>query len=403
MTDIDAAITARQFKEAVPQHEADTKRKKDTPRSAVNAYKRKQAAIDKDAENDQENARLAHLYKQELSMSDIGADRTRSETYEYHPYDELYEPVPYWSDETEWGPGLLKERARNAADIATGKGAGDRIYGHNKVQRPPAMTADDFVNGPQGTFAESRTDINARMSAWHDATQHPERAGEFLRGYRIVNDKAIDAVKDSISPNGDGAAPSVTAEDERWQQSWWTPERVADQEKRFTLASTDPNHPSRTGEPIYREMTPERWNEYVTTIKQDRGLIPRDEPKKGFLSKLKGAFNRSEDISPEEYQDMADAAAEEAIDDDEADGRLYRRDTAEERGNAISQHVGDPKDVVADSEAAGRDMPLGWEGHVYGVDFASYLESLMDKGKITPEQYVQARESFNLGRDSRRI
>lgn len=187
MSDIDAVIAARQFKESVPQHEADTKRKRDTPRSAINAYKRKQAAIDKDAENDKENAYHARLYRLGmpggLSMSDIGADRTRSETYEYHPYDELYEPVPYWSDETEWGPGLLKKRAQNAANIATGKGASDVIYGHNKVQRPPAMTADDFINGPQDTFKESRTDIDSRMSAWHDASQHPERTGEFLKAY----------------------------------------------------------------------------------------------------------------------------------------------------------------------------------------------------------------------------
>lgn len=162
------------------------------------------------------------------------------------------------------------------------------------------------------------TDINARMSAWHDASQHPERAGEFLRGYHVVNDRAVDAVKDSISPNGE----------------------------------------------------------------------------------IKESANETD---PKEFMPAMADAAEEVIDDDEAGGRLYKRDTAEERGDAVAQHVGDPKDIVADSEAAGRDMPMGWEGHVYGVDFASYLESLMDKGKITPEQYVQARRSFNLGRDSRRI
>lgn len=44
-----------------------------------------------------------------------------------------------------------------------------------------------------------------------------------------------------------------------WDQSWWTPERIQDQQKRFTLLSTDPRHPKMTGEPIYRERTPEEW------------------------------------------------------------------------------------------------------------------------------------------------
>lgn len=47
------------------------------------------------------------------------------------------------------------------------------------------------------------TDIDGRMNAWHGATIQPEMASRFLRGYHIVNDKAIDAVKDSISPNGE--------------------------------------------------------------------------------------------------------------------------------------------------------------------------------------------------------
>lgn len=319
MTDIDAAITARQFKEAVPQHEVDTKRKKDTPRSAVNAYKRKQAAIDEDVEVDQKKAYLKRLlrdYSLGVSANDIGADKVRSETYVYHPYDEDYEPIPYWSDETEWGPELLKKVAQNTANRMTGKETDGVIYGHNKVQRPPAMTADDFVNGPQGTFAESQTDINARMSAWHDATQHPERAGEFLRGYRVVNDKAVDAVKDSISPNG---------------------------EIKESANETDP-----------KEFMPA----------------------------------------------MADAVAEDAMDDFEAQGVKHMMDTKKERAKAVEPIVLD-EDKVRGAEVVGHDSTVSPEKGVTGmdVDTSMYLESLMDKGLITPEQYIEARRAFKDGRD----
>ena len=50
---------------------------------------------------------------------------------------------------------------------------------------PRARSKGDKVAEPpkKGLFSKilKRSDINARMGAWHDATQHPERASEFLK------------------------------------------------------------------------------------------------------------------------------------------------------------------------------------------------------------------------------
>ena len=83
------------------------------------------------------------------------------------------------------------------------------------------VTAPDFSNGdsqqqqePQkkGLFGKlfKRSDINSRMSAWHQAGQHPERASEFLKGGQPltpfmnredeIKDVALDAASGGARP-----------------------------------------------------------------------------------------------------------------------------------------------------------------------------------------------------------
>lgn len=324
MTDIDAAITARQFAEAVPQHEADTKRKKDTPRSAINAYKRKQAAIDEDAKTDAstQNSFQGNARSYGMPMNVPGTDKPRQRNGFHEPEwdSEGNEIDGEWIDTTEEPGGgpvgiafntLHNENVRAARRLGTE--SRDRATGEFGGGRPDVsyILAEKKLKNP---------DIDARMSAWHDASQHPERAGEFLRGYHIVNDKAVDAVKDSISPNG---------------------------EIKESANETDP-----------KEFMPA----------------------------------------------MADAAAEDAMDDFEAQGVKHMLDTKKDRAAAVTPVVKD-KDKVRGAEAAGRYAeyndkftPTNATLMDIDVDTSSYLEGLMDKGLITPEEYVRARVAFRDGR-----
>jgi hypothetical protein len=61
------------------------------------------------------------------------------------------------------------------------------------------------------------------------------------------------------------------------------------------------------------------------------------------------------------------------------------------------------EDKVRGAEVVGHDSTVSPEKGVTGmdvdVDTSSYLEDLMGKGLITPEQYIWARQAFKDGRD----
>jgi len=101
---------------------------------------------------------------------------------------------------------------------------------------------------------------------------------------------------------------------------------------------------------------------------------------------------------------MADAAAEDAMDDFEAQGVKHMKDTKKDRAAAVTPVVKD-KDKVRGAEATGRYAeyndkftPTDATLMDIDVDTSSYLEGLMDKGLITPEEYVRARAAFRDGR-----
>ena len=103
---------------------------------------------------------------------------------------------------------------------------------------------------------------------------------------------------------------------------------------------------------------------------------------------------------------LADAAAEEGPDDFEAPGIAHMKDTKKERNSLIQPIVHDKNKARGADNVGYRVGYNGTNGTIYGgnvtpmdvsVDNASYLEALMEKGLITPEQYKEARRAFSDG------
>lgn len=268
-----------------------------------------------------------------------------------------------------------EERAAAAADKA-----------HFLGTAPQGRSLDDDLAAIEaGEVKESdscevkKSDINARMAAWKQATDHPERVSEFLK-----------ADKRPIRPIEDFA---------EWEP-FMDEQMKKDHEGMKKLMGW-----SGFGKDPGDYQLVEDWYKVVSTPKS------ATDPRWDYIESKKKNFNKSEDISPEEYQDMADAAAEDSMDDFEAEGKKHMIDTKRERAKALKPVV----DATADGDGeaaingalitghdAARDRDKLGDATLMDVDVDTtmYLESLMDKGLITPEQYAAARRAFREGRDA---
>ena len=113
-------------------------------------------------------------------------------------------------------------------------------------------------------------------------------------------------------------------------------------------------------------------------------------------------------------EEVAEIAAEEGPDDFEAPGIKHMKDTKKERNGALKTLV---DYTTMNKERVGQGAEIG--AYVTGydaahdrdklgnatlmdvdVDTSSYLEALLDRGLITPEQYAAARKRFKEGRDT---
>lgn len=108
------------FVKAVPQQDVDTKRKKDTPKSIINAINKKKNAIENDATTDKEkqwtNSKMRNP-KNGLSGMDIGAERTRSNVYVIDDDTDPDAGTIHW-EVSDIQPGLLKQQAMNGLRTA---------------------------------------------------------------------------------------------------------------------------------------------------------------------------------------------------------------------------------------------------------------------------------------------
>lgn len=267
------------------------------------------------------------------------------------------------------------------------------------------------------------TDIDGRMKAWHGANIRPERASEYLKA---------DFQKSPIGlvdlENGSRVMTSKDPRDKAKKYRNIVDFADAAKEGRGTdkimLISpegenTDIYFRKDPTKPIYVDGVPDMSNASVKTYTPDAIETARQavdsahkeaEENRETLRGLTGhshAFRESADIAKsvlesDEADAMAENAAEEdAMDEFEAQGKKHMLDTKKERNRAV-QPVVHADDKVRGAETVGREskrLPqvAAWDAN---IDTSSYLEDLLSKGLITPEQYARARQAYMDGRTS---
>ena len=158
-----------------------------------------------------------------MPMNEIGTDRPRERSGYPDPvfdenghFDGTWDHS-HWNDMTDEpgtdgpvGKAYLKlHNENNLAAKRLGKEMPSGIWttGKNRNERPDVS---NIIEEQKTTFRESVSGINSRMSAWHQANQHPQMASKFLKA--VFDDDETDAaVVDAAAEEGpdDFEAPGI--------------------------------------------------------------------------------------------------------------------------------------------------------------------------------------------------